>query len=111
MGSGHVSHRRTSSFNNHFDHGFVIFKDVQLRFVVRRMCVGGHVIHLTQLITLLFSFDMLGLDFWNLELLQFPGGLYVRVGHCRWLNVVLQSLCPKDQGQVTHPYAIQHPEK
>ena len=26
-----------------------------------------------------------------------------------WLNVVLQSLCPKDQEQVTHPCVIQHP--
>ena len=32
--TGIVSHRRTSSFNYHFDHGFVIFKDVQLRFSV-----------------------------------------------------------------------------
>ena len=48
-------HRRTSSFNYHFDHGFVVFKDVQLRFIVRRMCVGEHMIHITQLINLLSS--------------------------------------------------------
>ena len=26
VGSGHVSHRGTSTFNYHFDHGFVVFK-------------------------------------------------------------------------------------
>ena len=30
---------------------------------------------------------------------------------CCWLNVVLQSQCPKDRVQVTHPYAIRHLEK
>ena len=63
MGSGYVSHRRTSSFNHLYDHGFVVFKDVQLGFTLRRMCVGGNVIHFTQLLNLLSSFDMLGLDF------------------------------------------------
>ena len=63
VGSGHVSHCRTSSSNDHFDHGFVVFKNVQLRLIVRRMCVGGHIIHITQLINLLSSFDFLGLSF------------------------------------------------
>ena len=63
MGSGHVSHRRTSSFHDHFDHGFVVFKDVQLRFIVRRMCVGVHIIHITQLIKFLSSSDFLGFGF------------------------------------------------
>ena len=26
MGSGHVSHRRTSALNDHLDHSFVVFK-------------------------------------------------------------------------------------
>ena len=43
------------------NHGFVVFKDVQLRFTLRRMCVGGYVIHLTQLRNLRFPSDMLGL--------------------------------------------------
>ena len=47
-----MSHRRTSSFYYHFDHGFVVFKDVQLRFTLRRMCVGGYIIHFTQLLNL-----------------------------------------------------------
>ena len=40
---GHMSHRQTSSLNHHLDHSFV-FKDVQLRFTLRRMCVGGYLI-------------------------------------------------------------------
>ena len=63
VGSGHVSHRRTSSLNYHFDHCFVVFKNVQLRFIVRRLRVGGHKIHITQLINLLCPFDFLGLRF------------------------------------------------
>ena len=59
----HMSHRGTSSFNYHLDHGFVVFKDVQLRFSLRRTCVGGYTIHLAQLINPLFSIDMLGLAF------------------------------------------------
>ena len=66
--SRHVSHRRTSSLNYHFDHGFVVFTNVQLRFIVRRMCVGGHIVH----ITLPFLFDFLGLGF-GLESHQVPG--------------------------------------
>ena len=31
MGSGHVSHCWTSSFDNHLDDSFVVFKNVQLR--------------------------------------------------------------------------------
>ena len=49
--SGHVSHRWTSAFNYHFDDSFVVLKIVQLRFTMRRMCVGGYVVHLTQLST------------------------------------------------------------
>ena len=29
VGAGHVSHRRTSAFDNHFNHSFVVFKNVQ----------------------------------------------------------------------------------
>ena len=41
VGSGHVSHRWTSSFDYHFGHSFTVFKNVQLRLIVRRMCVCG----------------------------------------------------------------------
>ena len=36
--SRHMSHRGTSSFDYHFDHGFVVFKNVQMRFILRRTC-------------------------------------------------------------------------
>ena len=52
------------------------------------MC-GGNVIHFAQLVNLLFSRDMLGLG----------------------LGMKVQSPCPKDREQVTHPYEIQHPEE
>ena len=42
VGSGHVS----NSFKYHFGHGFVVFKDVQLRLALRRVSVGGYVIHM-----------------------------------------------------------------
>ena len=34
VGSRHMSHSRTSSFNYHFDHGFVVLIDVQLSVLV-----------------------------------------------------------------------------
>ena len=45
VGSGHVSYYWTSALDDNLYDTFVIFKDVQLRFIVRRMCVGGHIIH------------------------------------------------------------------
>ena len=43
-GSGHVSHRRTSAFTDHFDHGFVVFKIVQLGFEVIKFCACDNVV-------------------------------------------------------------------
>ena len=63
VGSWHVSHCRTSPVDYHFVHGFAVFKDVQLRFTLRGMCVSGYVIHLTQLVILLLSFNSWGLGF------------------------------------------------
>ena len=60
--SRHTPHCRTSPFDNHFDHGFVVFKDVQLRFTLRRMCVGAYIVHFTQVLNLLSSFSHLGLE-------------------------------------------------
>ena len=53
----------TSSFDYHFDHNFVVFENEQLKLTLRRLCVERYVIHVTQLINLLFSLDMLGLGF------------------------------------------------
>ena len=63
VGSGYVLHRWTSSFNYHFDHGFVVIKDAQLILILRRMCVCGCVVHIIQLINLLPSFDIWVLGF------------------------------------------------
>ena len=45
----------TSSFDNHLDDSFVVFKNVQLRLAFRRMCVGGYVIHICQLLNISLS--------------------------------------------------------
>ena len=37
----------TSSFDNHLDDRFIVFKNVQLSLTLRRVCVGGYVIHIT----------------------------------------------------------------
>ena len=42
VGSGHVSHLWTSSFNDHLDHSLITFEDAHLR----RMCAGGYVFHI-----------------------------------------------------------------
>ena len=52
VSSGHVSHCWTSSFDHHLDDNFVIFRDVQLRLALRRMCVCGYVVHIGQLINI-----------------------------------------------------------
>ena len=48
------------AFDEHLDHNFVIFTDVQLRLALRRICVCGDVVHMRQLInisvSLLFGF-------------------------------------------------------
>ena len=48
VGSRHVSHCWTSSLNDHFDHNFVIFENVELRLASRRICVCDHVIHIEE---------------------------------------------------------------
>ena len=39
VGSGNMSHCRASSFNDHLDHCFVVFKDIQQSFLVKRIDV------------------------------------------------------------------------
>ena len=43
-------------FDYHLNHCLVVFKNVQLIFTLRRMRVGGHVVHIKHLINLLLSF-------------------------------------------------------
>ena len=75
---GHVSHRCTAPFNFHFDHGFVVLKDVcttethlekSVRLWVRN---PPHWIDQPSVF-----FWPVGSWFWNKELHQFPGGLNV----------------------------------
>ena len=68
VGSGHVSHRWTSSFDDHLDDSFVVFKNVQLRFTLRRMCVCGYIIHIRQMLNLSLS-----LFSWCLDLVFIDG--------------------------------------
>ena len=51
VGSWHVSHRRISVLNNHFDHSFVVFKKSTTETPLRRICVCGAV-HIRQLINI-----------------------------------------------------------
>ena len=55
VGSGCVSHCWTSSSDTHLDDSFIVFKNFQLRLTLRRVCVGGYVIHIWQLLNLSLS--------------------------------------------------------
>ena len=47
VNSGHVSHRRTCAFDDHFDHSFIILKkNIQLSSKLRRTCVCDNMIHI-----------------------------------------------------------------
>ena len=50
VSSRHMSQRGTSSLKYHLDHDFAVFKKVQLRFPLRRTCLGGYVMYFAQLI-------------------------------------------------------------
>ena len=45
VGSWRMSHCWTSSFNYHFDHGFVVFEHIQQSFLMRRLDVWGNTIN------------------------------------------------------------------
>ena len=42
VGSGNMSHCRTSAFYDHLDHCFVVFKHIQQSFLMRRLDVWGN---------------------------------------------------------------------
>ena len=60
VGSSHVSHRWTSTFDAQFDERFTTFAHVQQRLALRKMCVCGDMVHMWQLtntsVSLLFGF-------------------------------------------------------
>ena len=70
-----------------------------------------YVIHLAHLTNLLSYFDVLGLGFGIKNCQCFLVACMFGLEIVVWLNVVLQSPCPKDQEQITHSYVIKHPEK
>ena len=49
VGSGNMSHCWTSAFDDHFNHGFVILKDVQHRTKSRKLCVRRHTVNIVQI--------------------------------------------------------------
>ena len=50
VGSGHMSHCRTSFLYDHLDHCFAVFKDIQQSFLTRRLDVWGNKINIVQII-------------------------------------------------------------
>ena len=50
VGSGNMSHCRASSFYDHFDHCFVVFKHIQQSFFTRKVDGGGNKINIVQFI-------------------------------------------------------------
>ena len=46
VGSGHVSHRRTSAFDNHLHYRFSVLRNQKEGAKVRTFCVCGNVIHI-----------------------------------------------------------------
>ena len=45
VGPGNMSHCRTPSFNDHFDHCFVVLKHIQQRFLMRKLDVERNTIN------------------------------------------------------------------
>ena len=116
VSSGHVSHCWTSSFDHHLDDNFVIFRDVQLRLALRRMCVCGYVVHIGQLINIsLAPFSWcLGLGFVARMLALLSRTSFqelIKLTFCCSLNLTLQLRRPRGRQQVIHPLAVQHPTK
>ena len=67
VGSGYMSHCWTSAFVDHFNHGFVVFTNVQLIFELRRFCACDNVLHIRQFINFSVSVSFrigVGLVLW-----------------------------------------------
>ena len=85
-------------------------ENVQLTLTLRRMCVGGYVVHIRQLKNLLFLLSV-GVLVWELGLAQ-VSWMPLWLG-CTVLSVERDApiTMSEDKEQVTHPYVVQHPEK
>ena len=111
VSSRYMSQRGTSSFFFHLDRGFAVFKNVHLRFPLRRTSFSIDTFGLGAGITIMSSW---------VEHTQVSLSWYGWVGlahlcdqvECRpWLYVAPRSQCAIGQAQVAHPYVAQHPEK
>ena len=58
VGSGYVSHCWTSAFNDHFNHGFVILKNVQHRTKSRKLRVQRDVVNITQIKIVVMNWNL-----------------------------------------------------
>ena len=60
MGSGYMSHSCwTSAFDDHFNHGFVILKDVQHRTKSRKLRVRWHRVNIVQIKIVVLCWNLL----------------------------------------------------
>ena len=67
VGTGHVSHCGTSTFDNHFDHRLIVLKDVQHSTGIRILCIGWNVINV--------PWNDVGVLYWD-------GVMHVRLDDC-----------------------------
>ena len=110
VGSGLVSHRRTSALNDHFGESVIFFKNVQLVFEVRRFCACDNVFHIEQLtnftVAVYFCFSLgVGVDAWGfIARSRFLDTRFSTSSRIRFLDAcvlvgvaILQSPDPRDQ--------------
>ena len=108
VGSGYVSHRWTSSFDNHLDNSIIVFKKCTTEtHLEKSVCWWVRDPHLPIAQPPAFSFQLVN-DFLPCTSFLCPVHFVLQ---CCLSNVTLQSLCPKDREQAVHPCAIQHPKK
>ena len=62
MRAGHVSHRRTSAFDDHLYHSFAVLENVQLSFFLRELCVRRNLIYVRYIHILIQHLFNLGCD-------------------------------------------------
>ena len=74
-----MSHSRASSLYDHFDHCFVVFKDVQQSFLTRRNDVWGNKINIAQI-----NHSMKFLSFWSVRFRTHQTEKTGGIGWTRW---------------------------
>ena len=111
VGSGHVSHRRTSAVNNHLDYRFIVFKNTKQSTEARKLCVRCDVINISPAnicrpVRLFLSFLR-----WN----DFQVVYRDKSCPAFWVdvkkNAILQQPNPRDQERVNRPCVALHEKK